>query len=92
MEVLSSPNLSGDCKEIELLTDGTWKVCKENYEPEEIVGDIEEKSIDFIHLVNNDDENSMKVNKKLHYPGSSKISENFVKCNDLTLNEDRNLK
>lgn len=63
LEVVSSPNLPDDCKEIEILAEGEWKVYKENKKPVEIVADIEENPIDSINLDESDDDNFIEVKK-----------------------------
>lgn len=80
-EVVSSPNIPNDCKEIEILADGSWKVYEENREPVDVI----ENSI---NLVNNDDENSIVI-RNYHSPGSSNESGSMKSCIiDLTRSDD----
>lgn len=88
LEVVISPNVPDSCEEIELLDDGTWKVCEEIIDPVETKADAKENPLDCINL-DSDDENVMDAKEEhINYPESSKESEKLKACLiDLTLSD-----
>ncbi|XP_050434323.1 E3 SUMO-protein ligase PIAS2-like [Adelges cooleyi] len=58
LEVVTSPSLPDDCKEIEIIADGTWKVYEEEKEPKSSgsVPNPKEKPIDSVDLDDDSDD------------------------------------
>lgn len=90
LDVISSPLLPADCTEIELLANGTWKVCENNVKLSKISNDVEGKFLGTINLDSSDDENDMEAETESDpNPENPKELNNFDTCLiDLTISDD----
>lgn len=86
LEVVTSPNLSENSKEIEILADGTWRMYEE-LKDTEISPEVKETPMDSVNLDDSDEE-TIELKNELK-PESSKEPENLKSSFiDLTLDDD----
>lgn len=91
LEVILHANLPDNCKEIEILENGTWKICEERKkEFIDIGAHVKEKPIVFVNLDGGDDKKSVEVIKEhINNPKSSRENKNIQPCLiDLTVSDD----
>lgn len=90
LDVISSSSLPDDCKEIELLADGSWKISIEEEKSTDGARGAKRKEEHIVNLVDSDDEGNEAISapkKNIILDNDSKKFSSFI---DLTISDDEN--
>ncbi|XP_050528416.1 E3 SUMO-protein ligase PIAS1-like [Daktulosphaira vitifoliae] len=96
LDVVTSPSLPDNCKEIEIIADGTWRVFEERNKTKHLENTPKDKPIDSVNLDDSDDDDTVKPDESKNEPKEkpSQVSKEPEKLNtfvDLTISDDEDM-